>query len=175
MCALSLVIRKKRFRLPSPLPILLVECSKVISQPHFLSFFSWTTSVPSASHAFQSCYQLCCPSLEAFKWLNILLIFWGPNPRTVLSESAPVLNLAGESPLDWVAMLCVMHPIVLFTLQGTTALWWFMLSLIMILHSCPYWAGITDHKLFSIYSRAKQTGFRNCVLWNIYICNRVYH
>lgn len=99
LCVPSLVIRKKRFRLPSPLPILLVECSKVISQPHFLSFFSWTTSVPSASHAFQSCYQLCCPSLEAFKWLNILLIFWGPNPHTVLSESAPVLNLAGESPL----------------------------------------------------------------------------
>lgn len=38
-------------------------------------------------YAFQFLYQLCCPPLDAFENLNVLLMFWNPEQHTTLNTS----------------------------------------------------------------------------------------
>lgn len=73
--------------------------SKGTSQPPFLPTRQPKCPQPLlAVHAFQPCWQLCCPPLNAFKYLTILFMLWKPELQAVL-KAAQVLNIAEESLL----------------------------------------------------------------------------
>ncbi|KAK4811354.1 LOW QUALITY PROTEIN: hypothetical protein QYF61_027583 [Mycteria americana] len=62
-----------------------VESNEVNPQPPFLqNKQAKSPQLLLIGHAFQPFHQLCCPPLDAFKDLNILLKLWGPELHTVL-------------------------------------------------------------------------------------------
>ncbi|KAK4815837.1 hypothetical protein QYF61_008440 [Mycteria americana] len=62
-----------------------VESNEVAPQPPFLPTRQTQSARPLLTgHAFQPFHQLCCPPLDAFKDLHILLKLWGPELPTAL-------------------------------------------------------------------------------------------
>lgn len=58
-------------------------------------------------HSFLPFYQLCCVPLDTCKHLKTL--FKLRTAHSILSEARPMVNV-WESPLEWLVVLCLMHP-----------------------------------------------------------------
>lgn len=58
-------------------------------------------------HSFLPFYQLCCVPLGTCKHLKTL--FKLRTAHSILSEARPMVNV-WESPLEWLVVLCLMHP-----------------------------------------------------------------
>lgn len=70
--------------------------SNVNSLPPFLRTTQTRCRQPLLTgHAFQPCLQLCCPLLDAVKYLHILLKLWDPDLHTEQCEATLVLNTVG--------------------------------------------------------------------------------
>jgi len=62
-----------------------VESKEVAAQPPFLQTRQAQRAQPFPSgHSFQPFHQLCCPCLDTFKDLHILLKLWSPEVHAVL-------------------------------------------------------------------------------------------
>ncbi|KAK4811244.1 hypothetical protein QYF61_022141 [Mycteria americana] len=67
-----------------------VESNEVAPQPPFLQTIqAQSPQLLLRGHAFQPFQQLCCPPLDAFKYLHIPLKLWGPELHTVLQAKQP--------------------------------------------------------------------------------------
>ena len=87
-------------------PVVMFD-SKGTSQPPLLPTRQPKCPQPLlAVHAFQPCWQLCCP-LNAFKYFTILFMLWKPELQAVL-KAAQVLNIAEECLL-WLAGYAVFN------------------------------------------------------------------
>jgi len=62
-----------------------VDSNEVTPQPPLLQTRqAQSPQLLHIAHAFQAFHQPCCPSLDVFKDLHILLKLWGPELHTVL-------------------------------------------------------------------------------------------
>ena len=65
--------------LPTSPPLEAIENNEVPPQPSFLQTRqARSPQLLFTGHAFQPSHQLCCPPLDTFKDLHILLKLWGP-------------------------------------------------------------------------------------------------
>ncbi|KAK4815415.1 hypothetical protein QYF61_001403 [Mycteria americana] len=81
-----------------------VESNEVTPQPPFLPTRQAQSARPLLTgHAFQPFHQLCCPPLDAFKDLHILLKLWGPElptalQGTLLTHIEPAVDQLPQTP-----------------------------------------------------------------------------
>lgn len=99
------------------------EATEVKIQPLFLQTRQAQSTPPLLTgHAFQPFHQLCCPLLDAFKDLHIVLKSWAPELLTVLKVRLHNIEYRRIiTSFDQLVMPCLMHPRMEFALLAVWA------------------------------------------------------